>query len=120
VQWCLSDRYILARCHRRPLDLDHIMLYNAVLDWAAARPGCTRGLGKASGAQAISRQAAESQASHRGPSHATRSVTERRPGLGNGEDRHMTTIQWTDNFATACQQAGQDQKLVLLDFFSPT
>ncbi len=86
----------------------------------AARPGCTRGLGKASGAQAISRQAAESQASHRGLSHAKRSVTERRPGLGNGEDRHMTTIQWTDNFATACQQAGQDQKLVLLDFFSPT
>jgi hypothetical protein len=32
----------------------------------------------------------------------------------------MTAIQWTDNFATACQQAGQDQKLVFLDFFSPT
>ena len=32
----------------------------------------------------------------------------------------MMTIQWTDNFETACQQAGQHQKLVLLDFFSPT
>jgi hypothetical protein len=32
----------------------------------------------------------------------------------------MTTIPWTDDFDTACQQAGQDQKLVLLDFFSPT
>jgi hypothetical protein len=30
------------------------------------------------------------------------------------------TIPWTDNFEIACQQAGQDQKLVLLDFFSPT
>jgi hypothetical protein len=45
---------------------------------------------------------------------------ERCPGLGNGEDRYMVTIPWTDNFETACQQAGQDQKLVLLDFFSPT
>jgi hypothetical protein len=32
----------------------------------------------------------------------------------------MTTITWTDDFDTACQQAGQDHKLVLLDFFSPT
>lgn len=32
----------------------------------------------------------------------------------------MTIIPWMDNFAMACQQAGQDQKLVLLDFFSPT
>jgi hypothetical protein len=32
----------------------------------------------------------------------------------------MMTIPWTDNFATACQQAGQGHKLVLLDFFSPT
>jgi hypothetical protein len=52
--------------------------------------------------------------------HAKRSVTESRPGMGNGEDRHMTTITWTDDFDTACQQAGQDHKLVLLDFFSPT
>jgi hypothetical protein len=47
-------------------------------------------------------------------------LTESCPVLGNGEDRHMATIPWTDNFETACQQAGQDQKLVLLDFFSPT
>jgi hypothetical protein len=32
----------------------------------------------------------------------------------------MMTIPWIDNFATACQQAEQEQKLVLLDFFSPT
>jgi hypothetical protein len=32
----------------------------------------------------------------------------------------MATIPWTDDFDTACQQAGQEQKLVLLDFFSPT
>jgi hypothetical protein len=32
----------------------------------------------------------------------------------------MAPIQWTDDFATACHQAGQDHKLVLLDFFSPT
>ena len=32
----------------------------------------------------------------------------------------MMTIPWTDNFETACRQAGQDHKLVLLDFFSPT
>lgn len=32
----------------------------------------------------------------------------------------MMTIRWTDNFATACQQADQEHKLVLLDFFSPT
>lgn len=32
----------------------------------------------------------------------------------------MATIQWTDDFDTACQQAGQEHKLVLLDFFSPT
>jgi hypothetical protein len=32
----------------------------------------------------------------------------------------MMTIQWTESFETACQQAGQDHKLVLLDFFSPT
>src|ERR671932_705107 len=37
--------------------------------------------------------------------------------MGNGEDRHMAPIQWTDDFATACHQAGQDQKLVLLDFY---
>ena len=52
--------------------------------------------------------------------HAKRSVTESRPELGNGEDRPMTTIAWTDDFDAACQQAGQDHKLVLLDFFSPT
>ena len=40
--------------------------------------------------------------------------------MGNGEDRHMTIITWTDDFDTAYQQAGQDHKLVLLDFFSPT
>jgi hypothetical protein len=40
--------------------------------------------------------------------------------MGNGEDRYMATIPWTDDFDTACQQAGQDEKLVLLDFFSPT
>jgi hypothetical protein len=59
-------------------------------------------------------------ASSRGLLHAKHSVTESRPGLGNKEDRHMTTITWTDDFDTACQQAGQDHKLVLLDFFSPT
>jgi hypothetical protein len=32
----------------------------------------------------------------------------------------MPTIPWTDNFEAACEQAGQDHKLVLLDFFSPT
>jgi len=32
----------------------------------------------------------------------------------------MTTIAWTDDFDAACQQAGQDHTLVLLDFFSPT
>jgi hypothetical protein len=32
----------------------------------------------------------------------------------------MTPIQWTNDFAMACQQARHDQKLVLLDFFSPT
>ncbi len=53
-------------------------------------------------------------------SHAKRSVTESGPGLGHGEDRHVTTIAWTDDFDTACQQARQDHKLVLLDFFSPT
>jgi hypothetical protein len=42
------------------------------------------------------------------------------PRTGQGEDQHMMTIQWMDNFDTACQQAGRDQKLVLLDFFSPT
>ena len=36
------------------------------------------------------------------------------------EDRQMPTILWTDNFEAACEQAGQDNKLVLLDFFSPT
>jgi hypothetical protein len=41
-------------------------------------------------------------------------------GMGKGEDRHMASIQWTDDFDTACQQAGQDHTLVLLDFFSPT
>jgi hypothetical protein len=40
--------------------------------------------------------------------------------MGNGEDRHMAPIQWMDDFDTACHQAGQDHKLVLLDFFSPT
>ena len=52
--------------------------------------------------------------------HAKRSVTESCPGLGYREDRHMTTITWTDDFDKACQQAGQDHTLVLLDFFSPT
>jgi hypothetical protein len=32
----------------------------------------------------------------------------------------MTTILWTDNWEAACAQAGQEHKLVLLDFFSPT
>jgi hypothetical protein len=70
--------------------------------------------------QTISTQAAHGKAGHYGLSHANHSITESCPGLGNGEDRHMATIPWTDNFETACQQAGQDQKLVLLDFFSPT
>lgn len=36
------------------------------------------------------------------------------------ENRQMITIAWMDNFEAACQRAGQDHKLVLLDFFSPT
>jgi hypothetical protein len=85
-----------------------------------ARPGCT---GVWEGHQAH-RQSADRLRRARPAigdlSPANRSVTESLPGLGTGEDQHMTTIRWTDDFATACQQAGQDQKLVLLDFFSPT
>ena len=84
------------------------------------RPSRTRGVRKAASAQTISTQAAHGKAGHCGLSHANRSRTESCPRLGTGEDRHMATIPWTDNFETACQQAGQDQKLVLLDFFSPT
>jgi hypothetical protein len=32
----------------------------------------------------------------------------------------MTTILWTNDWEAVCAQAGQEHKLVLLDFFSPT
>lgn len=32
----------------------------------------------------------------------------------------MATINWVPDFDQACRQAAQENKLVLLDFFSPT
>jgi hypothetical protein len=32
----------------------------------------------------------------------------------------VSELTWTDNLQAACREAGKENKLVLLDFFSPT